>query len=144
MRILDADILAYALYDMSPAHTVAWGYLETHLKHGNKLYITPTTILETYNTLYWYYKIRPMKDLLEKLTRTMEVLEVVTTSTIGPYLATKENIPLGDGFLLATAQEHNIPIIVSNDQHIEKTCKKLGLINENPVTDEIRELLSNS
>ena len=144
MRLLDADILAYALYDGSPAHTTAWEYIENHLKLGHKLNITQTTILESYNTLYWYYKVRPRKDLLLKITLTLEALEVVETSINGLNIATIENIPLGDGFLLASAQQHKIPIIVSNDQHIASVSKKYGLIHENPITDEIREKLSNA
>ncbi|MCX6654084.1 MAG: hypothetical protein NTY03_03060 [Candidatus Bathyarchaeota archaeon] len=53
MRLLDADILAYALNDESPAHSSAWGTVEKALTGEIDLHVTPTTILETYNTLYW-------------------------------------------------------------------------------------------
>ena len=142
MRLLDADIHAYALYDESPAHTCAWEYLENLLKEGNQLNITPSTVLETYNTLYWHYKIRPVKTLLEKISLTLETLNVVETSINGVNIAAAENIPLGDGFLIATAQQNKIPIIVSNDQHIINKTPKYGLIHENPITDEIRKKLS--
>lgn len=138
MRLLNADILAYALYEMSPAHPEAWTYLENHIKESHKLYVTPITILETYNTLYHYYRIRPRENIITKIKLTMETLEHLETSLHGIEIAKNMNIPLGDGFLLATAQDNKIPIIVSNDQHVINTVKKYGLINENPVSDETR------
>lgn len=142
MRLLDADILAYALYNESPAHQEAWQYIENHIKEGNKIHITATTILETYNTLYWYYKIRPKNQLLEKISLTLELLEPVTTSLQGITISQKMNIPLGDGFLIATAKQNNIPIIVSNDKHIATAANKQGLIYENPLTEKTLEKLS--
>jgi len=142
LRLLDADIFAYALYDESPAHTHAWGFIENCLREGIPLNITPTTILETYNTLYWYYRVRPMKSLLEKISLTVETLKVVNTSINGLKIAAADNIPLGDGLLIATARQNNIPIIVSNDQHIINKTPKYGLIHENPIPEEIRINLS--
>lgn len=142
MRILDADILAYALYDESPAHTYAWELVERCLSRGIPLSITPTTILETYNTLYWFYRVRPMKSLIDKLTLTIEGLKVVETSVNGLKIAAADNIPLGDGLLIATALQHNIPIIVSNDKHVINKTSKYGLIAENPIPEEIRKTLS--
>ena len=142
MRLLDADILAYALYDESPAHQDSWQYLENHIKQGNKIHITLTTILETYNTLYWYYHIRPRTQLLEKMRLTLELLEPIQTSLQGIAISQTMNIPLGDGFLIAAAKQNNIPIIVSNDKHIAKTATKQGLVYENPITDKTRKKLS--
>lgn len=142
MRILDADILAYALYDESPAHPHAWGLVERCLIGGLPLSVTPTTILETYNTLYWHYRVRPLKSLLDKLTLTVDELQVVETSINGLRIAAADNIPLGDGLLIATALQHNIPVIVSNDKHITDRAPKYGLITENPVPEEIRKILS--
>jgi predicted nucleic acid-binding protein len=142
LRLLDADIFAYALYDESPAHTSAWEFMETCLRGGIPLNIAPTTILETYNTLYWYYRVRPMKSLLRKISLTIETLQVVETSLNGLRIAEAENIPLGDGLLLATARQNNIPIIVSNDKHIKEKTAKYGLIYENPILEETRKKLS--
>jgi len=142
LRILDADILAYALYDESPAHPYAWELVERCLSGGLPLSVTPTTILETYNTLYWYYRVRPLKSLLEKLTLTVEELQVVETSINGLKIAAAENIPLGDGLLIATALQNNIPVIVSNDKHIINRASNYGLITENPVPEETRKQLS--
>lgn len=142
MRILDADILSYALYDESPAHPYAWKVLEKGLLREVELYVTYTTILETYNVLYWFYRVRPLRNLLEKLKLTISGLSVVSTSLMGVNISLTENIPLGDGFLIATALEHRIPIIVSNDPHIASKAPKYGLIVENPLPKKIREKLS--
>jgi rRNA-processing protein FCF1 len=57
-------------------------------------------------------------------------------------ISESENIPLGDGFLIATALQHSKPIIVTNDSHIIKTAAKYGLITENPIPNDIKEKLS--
>lgn len=41
--------------------------------------------------------------------------------------------------MIATALEHHIPIIVSNDSHIASKVPKYGLIIENPVPKDVRE-----
>lgn len=139
MKILDSDILSYALYDQSPAHPYAWRVLEEGLLGEVKVYLTYMTILETYNVLYWFYRVRPLRRLVEKLKLTVSGLEIVETSLNGFNISMEENIPLGDGFLIATALEHRIPIVVSNDSHIASKAPKYGLIVENPIPREIRE-----
>ena len=142
LRLLDADILAYALYDESPAHSSAWNTLEKALMGEIDLHVTDTTILETYNTLHWFYKVRPLKKLLEKMILTMDGLKVIETSMNGLNISMAENIPLGDGFLIATALKHGKPIIVTNDAHIINKAPKYGLLTENPISDEERKSLS--
>ena len=142
MRLLDADILAYALYDESPAHTPAWQTVERALTGEIDLHVTHTTILEAYNTLFWFYKVRPLRSLIEKLTLTIDGLKVIETSTNGLKISAADNIPLGDGFLIATALQHSKPIIVTNDSHIINKAPKYGLIIENPIPEEVREKLS--
>ncbi|RLE81332.1 MAG: hypothetical protein DRJ51_04075 [Thermoprotei archaeon] len=142
MRILDADILSYALYDESPAHPYAWKVLEEGLLGRIELYITHTTILETYNVLLWFYRVRPLRKLLEKLKLTISGLKVVEPSLMGINISLSENIPLGDGFLIATALKHRIPIIISNDSHIASKASKYGLIVENPIPKKVREKMA--
>ncbi len=142
MRILDADILAYALYNQSPAHTSAWGLVENCITQGIPLNVTPTTILETFNTLFWHYRVRPAQKLLEKLSLTVNEIQVVDTSINGLVIAQTDNIPLGDALLIATALQNNIPIIVTNDKHIINLAPKYGLITENPISEETRKKLS--
>ncbi len=142
MRILDADILAYALYDESPAHAPAWQLIEKGLKEEIELNLTYTTILETYNTLFWFYRVRPLENLLKKLAYVTDNLKIVGTSLNGLKVSETENIPLGDGFLIATALQHSKPIIVTNDSHVIKTAAKYGLMTENPIPSDIKEKLS--
>ncbi len=142
MRILDADILAYALYDKSPAHEQAWSVVERGLSGEVELSVTHTTILETYNTLFWFYRVRPERKLLEKLSLTLSGLSVVDTATNGIQIAASEKIPLGDGFLIGTALKHSKPIIVTNDSHIVNTAPRYGLLTETPITAETRRKLS--
>ena len=77
--------------------------------------------------------VRPLKKLLEKLTLTVGGLKIVESSIMGLNVSLEDNIPLGDGFLIATALENRIPVIVSNDSHIMNRAPKHGLIAENPL-----------
>ena len=142
MRIVDSDILSYALYDKSPAHTCAWRVIERGLLGEIELYLTYTTILEVYNVLFWFYRIRPLKRLLEKLKLVVGGLKVVETSIKGLNISLEENIPLGDAFLIATALNNRIPVIVSNDSHILNKAQNYGLIVENPIPEETKRKLT--
>jgi len=88
--------------------------------------------------LFWFYRVRP----LEKLTFTVSGLKIVEPSITGLNVSLSDNIPLGDGFLIATALKHRIPVIVSNDSHIVSEAPKHGLITENPISKDIREKLA--
>jgi len=76
-----------------------------------------------------------------KIEVVAEGLNLIPVSEAGFKMAIDENVPLGDAILVATAIENNIPIVVSNDKHIEKLCSKYGLIYENPIPDDIRPKL---
>ena len=106
------------------------------------LHVTHTTILEAYNVLFWFYRVRPLTSLLEKLALTVGGLKIVEVSTRGLEISAADNIPLGDGFLMATALKHSIPIIVTNDSHIIGKAERYGLLTENPVPEDVREKLS--
>lgn len=142
MRIVDADILSYALYDESPAHIHAWRIIERGMLGEIELYLTYTTILEVYNVLFWFYRIRPLNRVLEKLKLVVESLKVVETSLTGLSISLEESIPLGDDFLIAAALSHRIPVIVSNDAHVAEKAPKYGLIIENPIPEETRRKLA--
>jgi len=53
LRLLDADILNYALYDESPFHDAALQYVKRGFAGEIELAVNPATALETYNVLYW-------------------------------------------------------------------------------------------
>lgn len=144
MRIIDADILSYALFDESPAHLDSWKIIENAIRTQMKLHVAMTSILETYNVLYWFYRVRPKTALLKKISTILETMITVPASSDGVDLALRENIPLGDGLLLATALNNKIPVIVSNDGHIAKVAPRLGLIVDNPLTLKTKRSLSSA
>jgi predicted nucleic acid-binding protein len=144
LRIIDADILSYALFDESPAHLDSWRIIENAIRTQIKLYVAMTSILETYNVLYWFYRVRPRTTLIQKISTVLETMIPVPPSSEGVGLALRENIPLGDGLLLATALNNKIPVVVSNDTHIAKVAPKIGLMVENPLTRKTRRSLSNA
>ncbi|MBS7658913.1 MAG: PIN domain-containing protein [Candidatus Bathyarchaeia archaeon] len=138
MRIIDADILSYGLLENHIATPYTRPIIEKGIEGSLEIYVIITTLLEAYNTLFWYYKVRPRINVARKVWLIAEGLNVITPSKMGFKISVDENIPLGDAIVLATALNNNIPIIVSNDKHIEKTAKKYGLIYENPIPQEIR------
>ena len=139
MRIIDDDILSYALYDEHIAHAYAWPLIERAIRGELSIYVTQTTILETYNTLYWFYRVRPRSHLIKKLLLTLNQLRIVNAHIQGLNVALRENIPLGDGFLIATAKANRIPVILSNDEHIAGKATKYGLMVENPIPPQVKE-----
>ena len=141
MRIIDADILSYALYDDSPAHHHAWKVVEKGITKELQMHVTYVTVLEAYNVLFWFYKVRPLRALLEKLGLTVGALSVVDVSIRGLEISKNENIPLGDGLLIGAALTHRIPIIISNDAHITKKASKYGLLVENPIPLRLRRAM---
>ncbi len=141
MRIIDADILSYALVENHAATPYTRPLVEKALKGELKVYVTHTTLLETYNVLYWYYRIRPRTKVAKKILAIAEGLILISPSSYGYHIAVEENVPLGDALLVATALEYNIPIIISNDRHIKRLAQKYDLVVENPIPPSIREKL---
>ena len=139
MRIIDADILSYALLENHIATPYTRPLIERALRGEIRIYITPITLLEAYNVLYWYYHIRPRQAVARKILAIAEGLNLIQVSRHGFHLAVEENVPLGDALLIATALENNIPIVISNDKHVEKLARKYGLVLENPIPGDIRE-----
>ena len=139
MRIVDADILSYALLENHVATPYTRPLIERALKGEIRVYVTPVTLLETYNVLYWHYRVRPRVAVAKKILAVAEGLILVPVSKRGFRIAAEENVPLGDALLIATALDNNIPVVISNDKHIEKLVKKYGLILENPIPEEIRK-----
>lgn len=138
MRIVDADILSYGLLENHITTSYVRPLLERGLKGEVKIYATATTLLETYNTLFWHYRIRPRIDVARKIWLVAEGLDLIPPSHMGFKMSIDEDIPLGDAILIATALDNKIPIIVSNDRHVERLTTKYGLLYENPIPKEIR------
>ncbi|RLE87617.1 MAG: hypothetical protein DRJ49_06205 [Thermoprotei archaeon] len=138
MRIVDADILSYGLIENHIATPHTRPLIERGIKGELEIYVTITTLLETYNTLFWHYKIRPRKLVARKIWLVAEGLKLIPPSSMGFKLCLDENVPLGDAILVATALDNRIPIVVSNDRHVERLAKKYGLLYENPIPENIR------
>lgn len=139
MRIIDSDILSYALLENHIATKYTRSLIERALRGEIKVYVLPTTLLETYNVLYWYYHIRPREAVAKKILSVAEGLTLTSVSRRGFHMAVEENVPLGDALLVSTALDNKIPIVVSNDKHVEKLVRKYGLVLENPIPEEIRK-----
>jgi len=102
--------------------------------------VTATTILETYNTLYWYYRVRPRAKLLEKLEIVVKTLNLVQVPLdMGIRISSENNVPLGDALIVAAAIKNRIPIVVSNDKHIRKLAERYGLVYEDPIPEPVRK-----
>jgi len=138
VRIVDADILSYALLENHIATPYTRPLVEKGIKGELEIYVTATTLLETYNTLFWHYRIRPRINVARKIWLAAEGLKLIPPSGMGFKISVDENIPLGDAILLATALDNRIPVVVSNDKHVKKLAEKYGLIYENPIPEEIR------
>ncbi len=137
MRIIDADILSYALYDLSPYNARCKPIVLKALRGELELYVTHTTLLETYNVLYWSYRVRPRKQILRKLSVLLRGVTLISPSSRGFNIALSENMPLGDAILVATAVDNRIPIVISNDKHVHRLAEKYNLIIENPLTQQL-------
>ena len=133
MRLIDADVLSYALYDASPFNPPCRQLFEKAAHGEVELYVTHTTVLEAYNVLYWTYRVRPREAILRKLSAALNIASLVPPSTKGLSISLESNIPLGDGILIATARENRLPIIVSNDEHVAKVAPRYGVIVESPL-----------
>ena len=142
MRIIDADILSYALVENHIATPYARPIVERGLRGELEIYVTATTLLEAYNTLLWHYRVRPKTLVAEKILIISEGLKPISTSMRGFEMAVREDVPLGDALLIGTALENRIPIVVSNDRHIRRLCDRYGLIYENPIPEDIRERMA--
>ncbi len=140
MRIIDAGVLSYALLENHIATPFAKPIILKALRGELEVSVATTTILETYNTLYWYYHVRPRNKLLEKLELVVEALDLVEVPiSMGIRVSSENNVPLGDALLVATAIKNRIPIVASNDKHVSKLAKGYGLIYENPIPESVRK-----
>ncbi|MFQ6076477.1 MAG: type II toxin-antitoxin system VapC family toxin [Candidatus Bathyarchaeia archaeon] len=139
MRIVDADILSYALLENHVATPYTRPLIERCLRGELRGFITATTLLEAYNTLYWHYSVRPRRAVATKILVVAEAISLVPPAGEGFRMAVEEDVPLGDAILVATALDNSIPIVVSNDGHVEKLAEKHGLVYENPIPDDVRK-----
>ena len=77
MRIVDADILSYGLLENHVATPYTRPLIERGIKGDLEVYVTATTLLETYNTLLWHYRVRPKINVARKIWAVAEGLNLI-------------------------------------------------------------------
>lgn len=144
MRLIDADILSYALFEKHDAHPYCWPILLDAVHGKIRAAITSITLLETYNSLVYDYLVasKEVADKIYGLSRSRRMLFIPATIQAvckAIEIAEKHNARSFDANLVASAEVNDISIIISNDRHIERLCRERNLIFENPIPKNVRE-----
>ena len=141
MRIVDADILSYALFQKHDAHPYCWPLLQNAVHGKISIAIATTNLLEVYHALVEDYGVdrEDASYKLDALTRSTKIRFLPLTVDI-----TRKTLEIAklhktrsfDACLIATAETNQISVIVSSDAHIARLCKERSLIIENPIPKE--------
>lgn len=142
MRIIDADILSYALFQQHDAHPYCWPILQNAVYGKMSVAIATATLLEAYHALVEDYRVEKdeVSYKLDSLTRSIKIRFLpLTVDTIRKALelAKLHKVRSFDANLIATAEINRVSVIVSNDAHIARLCKERGLIIENPIPNDV-------
>lgn len=144
VRLIDADILSYALFEKHNAHPYCWPILLDAVHGRIRAALTSITLLESYNSLVYDYLVAS-KEVAHKmygLSQSRRILFIPTTGEAvrkAIEIAEKHHVRSFDANLVASAEVNDISIIVSNDRHIERLCRERNLIFENPLPKNARE-----
>jgi len=142
MRIVDADILSYALFRKHDAHPYCWPLLQNAIHGKISVAIATVNLLETYHALVEDYRVEreevfPKIDALTRSKRIRFLSITIDTARKALEIAKVHKVRSFDANLIATAETNGISVIVSNDEHIARLCKERGLILENPIPEEV-------
>lgn len=142
MRLIDADILSYALFRKHDAHPYCWPLLQNAIHGRMSAAIATMNLLEAYHALVEDYRVEREEAFrkLDALTRSRRIRFLpVTIDTVRRALqvARTHKVRSFDANLIASAEANGLSVIVSNDRHIAKLCKERGLILENPIPKQI-------
>ena len=142
MRIIDADILSYALFEKHDAHPYCWPLLQNAVHGKTSVAIAITSLLETYHALVEDYEVEKEEAAykLDGLTRSAKIRFLPLTLGISRKaleIAKLHEVRSFDANLIASAETNEISVIISNDRHIARLCKERDLIIENPIPKEI-------
>ena len=142
MRVVDADILSYALHAKHDAHPYCWSLLQDGIRGKTGIAISTLSLLEAYHALVEDYRVDRNEAFLklDALTRSRRVRFLSMTIEAGRRaleIAKVHKVRSFDASLVASAEVNEISVVVSNDQHIAKLCKERGLVLENPVPEEV-------
>ena len=141
MRIIDADILAYALFQKHDAHPYCWTLLQNAIYGKINAAIVTVSLLEAYHALVEDYHVEREEasyklDGLTRSTRIRFLPLTVEAARKALEIAKLHKVRSFDANLIASAETNGITVIVSNDAHIARLCKERGLIIENPIPKE--------
>jgi predicted nucleic acid-binding protein len=141
MRIIDADILSYALFQKHDAHPYCWPLLQAAVHGKIAAAITAPNLMEAYHALVEDYGVEREEASykLDGLTRSARIRFLPLTVDItrkALEIAKLHRVRSFDATLIAAAETNNISVIISNDEHITRLCKERGLIVENPIPQE--------
>ena len=142
MRIVDADILSYALFRRHDAHPYCWPLLQRAIHGKIGVAIATVSLLETYHALVEDYGIESEEALrkLNALTRSRRIRFLPMTiddARKALEIAKVHRVRSFDANLIASAETNGISVVVSNDRHVTRLCKERGLIHENPIPEEV-------
>jgi len=142
MRLIDADILSYALFEKHDAHIYCWPLLQNAVYGKTRVAIATTSLLETYHALVEDYQIEREEAAykLDGLTRSAKIRFLpltVDTTQKALEIAKLHKVRSFDANLIASAEINEISVITSNDRHIARLCKERGIIIENPIPKDI-------
>ena len=142
MRIVDADILSYALFRRHDAHPYCWPLLQSAIHGKISVAIATVNLLEAYYALVEDYGVEREEAFhkLDALTRSRRIRLIPVTIDIvrkALEIAKVHRVRSFDATLIASAETNGISVIVSNDEHIAGLCKERGLILENPIPKEV-------
>lgn len=146
MRLMDSDILTYALNAKHCAHTYCWPILQKAVRGEMEVALAIQSILESYNALVYDYGVEPREagGKLDGLSRSRKIFFIpVTLASVRRALEISERYAVKsyDANLVACAELNKISIIMSNDGHIERLCKERDLVIENPIPEAVRKAM---
>jgi len=127
MRIIDADILSYALIRKHDAHPYCWPLLQNAIHGKIGVPIATVNLLETFHVLvkdYWTEREEAFRNL-DALTRSRRIRFLsMTIDTVRKALeiARVHRVRSFEANLIASAETDGISVIVSNDEHIARLC----------------------
>ena len=147
MRIIDADILSYALFQKHDAHPYCWPLLQNAVYGKISAAIATASLLEAYHALVEDYQVEREEasyklDGLTRSTRIRFLPLTVEAARKALEIAKVHKVRSFDANLIASAETNGITVVVSNDVHIARLCKERGLIIENPISKEVAKKMS--
>ena len=147
MRIIDADILSYALFQKRDAHPYCWPLLQNAIHGKTSVAIATVNLLAAFHALVEDYAVEREEASykLDGLTRSTRIRFLPLTVDIARKALEISKLHKARSFdanLIASAEINGISVIVSNDGHIARLCKERGLIFENPIPEAAAKKMS--